>query len=228
MSLGFEIFLFLLVSAAIGGAIGWLMRGGRPEVASAGAALAQTGGEAALADERDRLRTELQASRDAYADLEASLAESEKVADARAARVRELEQAEASARRRFAELESELGRARRSDEGVEPDREHQAGSSLEPAERAAPPADGGEGTPPRGLGAPEGDPDDLKKISGIGSGIEKTLHGLGIFHYRQIAALTPDNVAWINQHLRFKGRIEREGWIEQAKRLAAGETPEHA
>ena len=53
-----------------------------------------------------------------------------------------------------------------------------------------------------------------------------TLHGLGIFHFRQIAAFTPDNVAWINRHLRFKGRIEREHWIEQARALAAGETPE--
>jgi NADH-quinone oxidoreductase subunit E len=203
------------------------VRGARAEVTAPGAALPQTGSEAALADERDRLRTELKASRDAHADLEASLAESKKVADTRAARVRELEQAEANARQRFAELESELGRTRRSEEG-EPDGAHQAGSSLEPAEGATPPADGGEGTPPQGLGAPEGDPDDLKQISGIGPGIEKTLHGLGIFHYRQIAALTPDNVAWINQHLRFKGRIEREGWIEQARRLAAGETPERA
>jgi NADH-quinone oxidoreductase subunit E len=74
------------------------------------------------------------------------------------------------------------------------------------------------------LSAPEGEPDDLKKISGIGPGIEKTLHGLGIYHFRQIAGFTSDNVAWVNQRLRFKGRIEREEWIEQARKLAAGET----
>lgn len=224
MSLGLQIFFFLLVSAAIGGAIGWVIRGMRAEAASAGAPLPHTGGEAALADERDRLRTELRASRDAYAELEASLAEIKQVADARADRVRELEQAEAGARQRLAELEDELGRARRSDEGGKADR--RAGFSSEPAEPASRPADDGEGTPPQALGAPEGEPDDLKQISGIGPGIEKTLHGLGIFHYRQIAAFTPDKVAWIDQHLRFKGRIEREGWIDQARKLAAGETPE--
>jgi NADH-quinone oxidoreductase subunit E len=91
-------------------------------------------------------------------------------------------------------------------------------------EPAAAPPDDRAGTPPQGLSAPEGEPDDLKKISGIGPGIEKTLNGLGIYHFRQIAAFTPDNVAWVNQHLRFKGRIEREDWIEQARKLAAGET----
>ena len=64
--------------------------------------------------------------------------------------------------------------------------------------------------------------DDLKKISGVGPKLEKTLNGLGIFHFSQIAAFTPDNVAWVDRHLRFKGRIERENWIEQAKVLAAG------
>jgi predicted flap endonuclease-1-like 5' DNA nuclease len=76
-------------------------------------------------------------------------------------------------------------------------------------------------SPPPSLTRPEGEPDDLKRISGIGPGIEKTLHELGIFHYRQIAAFTPENVAWINQRLRFRGRIERENWIGQARRLAA-------
>ena len=75
--------------------------------------------------------------------------------------------------------------------------------------------------PPPALARPEGEPDDLKRISGIGPGIERTLHELGIFHFRQIAAFTPENVAWVDRHLRFKGRIEREDWIGQARRLAA-------
>ena len=79
-----------------------------------------------------------------------------------------------------------------------------------------PPAEPVRGTPPRPLPGPEGEPDDLKLISGIGPGIEKTLHGLGIYHFRQIAELTPDNVAWIDQRLRFRGRIQREDWIGQA------------
>ncbi|MGI9488308.1 MAG: hypothetical protein ACR2RF_20995 [Geminicoccaceae bacterium] len=68
--------------------------------------------------------------------------------------------------------------------------------------------------------------DDLKKISGVGPKLEKTLNGLGIYHFAQIAAFTPDNVAWVDRHLRFKGRIEREKWIDQAKTLAAGSDTE--
>lgn len=96
-----------------------------------------------------------------------------------------------------------------------------AAASSEPAAPAETP-----GTPPPALDAPEGTADDLKKISGVGPGIEKTLNKLGIFHYRQIAAFNPDNVAWVDQHLRFKGRIEREKWIEQAKTLASGGSTE--
>ena len=86
-------------------------------------------------------------------------------------------------------------------------------------------ADGGdeEGVRPAALSVPEsGLADDLKKISGVGPKLEKTLNGLGIFHFAQIAAFSSENVAWVDRHLRFKGRIEREKWIEQAKVLATG------
>ncbi|RMD48576.1 MAG: 50S ribosomal protein L21 [Alphaproteobacteria bacterium] len=73
------------------------------------------------------------------------------------------------------------------------------------------------------LDAPRGgQPDDLKKISGVGPKLEKLLHENGVFHYDQIAAWTPEEVAWMDEQLSFKGRIEREGWIEQAKKLAEG------
>jgi predicted flap endonuclease-1-like 5' DNA nuclease len=77
---------------------------------------------------------------------------------------------------------------------------------------------------PQGLAAPRGErADNLQRISGIGPKLEKTLHDLGFFHYDQIAAWTPLEVTWINEHLRFRGRVEREQWIEQARLLAAGE-----
>lgn len=80
-----------------------------------------------------------------------------------------------------------------------------------------------EGLRPEALTQPRGGvADDLKKISGVGPKLEKTLNGLGIYHFSQIAAFTRDNVAWVDRHLRFKGRIDREKWIEQAKVLAAG------
>ncbi|TCT11278.1 NADH dehydrogenase subunit E [Tepidamorphus gemmatus] len=76
---------------------------------------------------------------------------------------------------------------------------------------------------PEGLkAARDGKPDDLKRISGIGPKIEGILHSLGIFHYDQIAAWNEDNVAWIDGYLKFRGRIGREKWIEQARTLASG------
>ena len=63
--------------------------------------------------------------------------------------------------------------------------------------------------------------DNLQKIKGIGPKIAGILGQLGIRRFEQIAAWTPENVAWVNDHLKFKGRIEREEWIPQAKALIA-------
>ncbi len=68
-----------------------------------------------------------------------------------------------------------------------------------------------------------GKADDLQRISGVGPKLEKTLHGLGFFHFEQIAGWTPDEVQWVDDNLRFKGRIDREEWIPQAKLLADGD-----
>ncbi len=83
--------------------------------------------------------------------------------------------------------------------------------------------EGIEGERPQALPAPRnGVADDLKEISGIGLKIEEALNELGIFHFDQIAAWTPENVKWIDNYLAFKGRVNRENWIGQAKLLAAG------
>lgn len=65
--------------------------------------------------------------------------------------------------------------------------------------------------------------DDLKKLTGVGPALEKKLHEAGITSFAQIAAWTPEDVAEMDEKLSFKGRIERDGWIEQAKKFAAGE-----
>lgn len=67
----------------------------------------------------------------------------------------------------------------------------------------------------------QGEKDDLKRIKGIGPKIEGILNDLGVYHISQIAEFTEENVAWVNSHLRFKGRIQREKWIEQAKEMVA-------
>lgn len=80
-----------------------------------------------------------------------------------------------------------------------------------------------EGTRPDNLlDAPrDGKADDLKKISGVGPKLESTLHENGVFHFDQIAAWKSDEIAYMDDKLSFKGRIERDDWIAQAKQLGA-------
>ena len=67
----------------------------------------------------------------------------------------------------------------------------------------------------------DAEPDDLQQIKGIGPKIADRLNELGVLRLQQIAEWTPENIDWVNQHLKFKGRIEREEWIPQAKALIA-------
>jgi large subunit ribosomal protein L21 len=64
--------------------------------------------------------------------------------------------------------------------------------------------------------------DDLKVLSGVGPALEKKLHEAGVTSFAQIAAWGPEDIAAFDEKLNFKGRIEREGWVEQAKALAQG------
>lgn len=64
--------------------------------------------------------------------------------------------------------------------------------------------------------------DDLKKISGVGPTIEKKLNRMGVTHYSQIAKWTAADVKEVDEKLNFKGRVQREGWVKQAKTLAGG------
>lgn len=64
--------------------------------------------------------------------------------------------------------------------------------------------------------------DDLKRIRGIGVLIEKKLNSLGIVSYEQVANWSTADIERISELLDFKGRIERENWIEQARILASG------
>lgn len=90
-----------------------------------------------------------------------------------------------------------------------------------PAKAAAPAA---KSDAPEFLSAArEGGPDDLKQIKGVGPKLEKTLQGMGVFHFDQIATWGPKEQAWIDDNLEgFKGRATRDDWVAQAKTLAAG------
>jgi large subunit ribosomal protein L21 len=62
---------------------------------------------------------------------------------------------------------------------------------------------------------------DLKKLSGVGPALEKKLIAAGVTSLEQVAAWSESDVTKIDEELSFKGRIEREGWIAQAKELTA-------
>ena len=81
----------------------------------------------------------------------------------------------------------------------------------EPAPIAAPPT-----TPPTG--------DDLSKIKGLGPKLQTLLPTLGLSTYAQIAALTEADLVKLDAQLGpFAGRPARDGWVEQAQYLAAGD-----
>ena len=91
------------------------------------------------------------------------------------------------------------------------------------AAEKAPAAKDVQGTKPANLltEARGGTPDDLKKISGVGPKLEGLLHENGVFHFDQIAAWSPEEIAYMDDQLSFKGRIERDNWLEQAATFAA-------
>jgi predicted flap endonuclease-1-like 5' DNA nuclease len=64
--------------------------------------------------------------------------------------------------------------------------------------------------------------DDLKRIRGVGVLIEKKLNSLGVASYERIANWTRADIDRVNEILDFKGRIERENWVEQARILSSG------
>ncbi|HWP27806.1 MAG TPA: 30S ribosomal protein S2 [Xanthobacteraceae bacterium] len=93
------------------------------------------------------------------------------------------------------------------------------GAAAEPVVEPLPPAEetGGLGFEP--LPGPRGVADDLKKLPGISPAIEKKLNDLGIFHYSQIAELSPTAAHNIGEEVGLPGRVE--SWIAKAKELTA-------
>ncbi len=111
-----------------------------------------------------------------------------------------------------------------------------ANSTRKPARKAAKPKAEPKPAPSARAGKPalldaarEGKADDLKLIKGVGPKLEGVLHGLGVFHFDQIASWKAEEVAWVDDNLEgFRGRVSRDNWVEQAIKLAAGEETEFA
>ncbi len=76
----------------------------------------------------------------------------------------------------------------------------------------------------KGFKKPKGPADDLKLIKGIEDVYEKRLNQLGIIKFEQIANLTDEEIAQLDDALKLRGRFEREDWAGQARALMAEAT----
>ena len=61
----------------------------------------------------------------------------------------------------------------------------------------------------------------------MGPKLEARLNDLGVYTFAQIAAWKKAERDWADDHLSFKGRIERDDWVKQAKALAKGGVEEY-
>ncbi len=74
-----------------------------------------------------------------------------------------------------------------------------------------------------GIPGATGAPDNLLLLKGVGPKLNTLLGTLEISRFDQIAAWNKADIAKVDAHLgAFKGRIERDAWIEQAGLLAKG------
>ncbi len=105
------------------------------------------------------------------------------------------------------------------DIGASEDVSVEAAADANPPEAA--PADAGkaEEIVPQLFDRPAGPPDNLKRLPGIGRVLEGKLNGIGITRLDQVAALTSDDIARLDDALNLKGRVDRDDWVAQAKTL---------
>jgi NADH-quinone oxidoreductase subunit E len=82
---------------------------------------------------------------------------------------------------------------------------------------------------PELLKKPRGKADDLKLIWGVGPAFEKLLNKTGVWHFDQIASWLSADIDHVDALLKgFHGRIRRDDWVKQAKKLATGWRPDNA
>jgi len=100
----------------------------------------------------------------------------------------------------------------------------QAGVDVGAAE--APPAEdlaGAKAPAFKGIDAPRGEADDLKRLPNVNPRLEQRLNDAGVYHFWQIADLDEQGTAGLDRLLNLKGRIERDAWVAAAKRLVEGQ-----
>ena len=76
----------------------------------------------------------------------------------------------------------------------------------------------------KGFTRPKGDPDDLKLIPGVGQELEHKLNKLGLIKFEQIANLSDDEIAKLDEALKLNGAIENNDWVAKSVELMAETT----
>ena len=76
----------------------------------------------------------------------------------------------------------------------------------------------------KGFTKPKGAPDDLKLITGITPEREAKLNKLGVIKFEQIANLSDDEIARLDEELSLNGAIEHDDWVAKAVELMAETT----
>jgi large subunit ribosomal protein L19 len=76
----------------------------------------------------------------------------------------------------------------------------------------------------KGFTKPKGEPDDLKLIQGVTPELETKLNKLGLIKFEQIANLTDDEIAALDEQLKLNGAIENDDWTAKAVALMAETT----
>ncbi|MEC3860080.1 hypothetical protein VK792_02175 [Mesobacterium sp. TK19101] len=218
-----EMMGLIVLAALLGLFVGWLIWAGRGKVKVIEA-------DPEVESERDRLRVDLEICRRQHEEKDTQLASLREERDA-ARKVAATAAASVPAAGR-AVVEMERAAALKAPAPA-PAAEPAPVADPEPT----PDFDGDglregtdEGIKPSTLeAARDGQPDDLKQIKGIGPKLEQLCNRLGFYHFDQIAAWSADEVAWVDANLEgFKGRVSRDGWVEQAKVLAEGGETEFA
>lgn len=198
-----QMLALLLLAIVIGAAIGWLLRGARDAAAQEAQSTADAARMVDLRRDRDAAETAL--------------------AEAKAAQP-------AADDGKLAEIQSALDECRANATSLAAERDAAkaalAAAKAKPAVAVAASPVAAVSLTAQANPAPESAAsDDLKQISGIGPKLEGLLNEAGISRFEQIASLTPAQIGDLDDILNFKGRIERDDWVGQAKRFASGETP---
>jgi small subunit ribosomal protein S2 len=71
----------------------------------------------------------------------------------------------------------------------------------------------------KGIEAPRGEADDLKRLPNVDGKLEQRLNDLGVYHFWQIADLDAEMAESLDRTLKLRGRIVGDGWIAAAKQL---------